>query len=47
MNPPVARYLGTTPETLSRKLKFLETAGYIQRTGKEIRLLNRDALENL
>lgn len=43
----VAQYLGTTPETLSRKLKNLETAGLIQRSGRRIKILDVDALENV
>ncbi|MDX8417111.1 Crp/Fnr family transcriptional regulator [Absicoccus intestinalis] len=43
----VAQYLGTTPETLSRKLKYLETAGLIQRSGRRIKILDVDALENV
>lgn len=43
----IAEYLGTTPETLSRKLKYLEEAGYIERAGRKITLLDRDALQDL
>lgn len=43
----VAQYLGTTPETLSRKLKYLETAGLIQRSGRRIKILDVDALEDV
>jgi CRP/FNR family transcriptional regulator, anaerobic regulatory protein len=41
----LASFLGTTPETLSRKLSYLETAGYIkQKTGKKIEILDLDGL---
>lgn len=43
----LALYLGTTPETLSRKLKHLEDHNYIKRTGKHITILDPDALENI
>lgn len=43
----IAEYLGTTPETLSRKLKYLEEVGYIERAGRKITLLDRDALQDL
>ena len=35
------------PETLSRKLKYLEDHNYIKRTGKHITILDPDALENI
>jgi CRP/FNR family transcriptional regulator, anaerobic regulatory protein len=41
----LASYLGTTPETISRKLSDLEAAGYIrQKSNKVIQVLNLDAL---
>lgn len=41
----LASYLGTTPETISRKLYELEAAGYIkQKTNKKIELLDLDSL---
>lgn len=41
----VASYLGTTPETLSRRLKELEEAGLIQQEGqRKIKILDLDAL---
>ncbi len=41
----LASYLGTTPETLSRKLAELEDAGYIvQLTKKKIKILDLDGL---
>ncbi len=44
----LASYLGTTPETLSRKLSDFEDEGYIkQKTGKRISILNVDALSLL
>lgn len=43
----IAEYLGTTPETLSRKLKRLEDAGYIARTGRKVTLLDKGSLQNI
>lgn len=43
----LAAYLGTTPETLSRKLKLLQEEGYIQRQGSRITLLDGEGLEDL
>lgn len=43
----IAEYLGTTPETLSRKLKRLEDAGYIARTGRKVALLDKGSLQNI
>lgn len=43
----LALYLGTTPETLSRKFKYLENNQYIKRSGKHITLLDPDGLEDL
>ncbi len=41
----MASYLGTTPETISRKLAELEDAGYIrQKTSKKIEILDFDSL---
>ncbi len=41
----LASYLGTTPETLSRKLTFLEEEGYIKRlSNTEIKVLDLDGL---
>jgi CRP/FNR family transcriptional regulator len=41
----LASYLGTTPETISRKLAYLESNGLIkQRTGKKIEILDLDGL---
>lgn len=41
----LASYLGTTPETLSRKLKNLEEAGYIKQTGRrKIKILDLNGL---
>lgn len=41
----VASYLGTTPETLSRRLKELEEAGIIQQEGqRKIKIIDLDAL---
>lgn len=41
----LATFLGTTPETLSRKFKQLEEAGWIKRQGKQIEILDQEALE--
>lgn len=43
----LAAFLGTTPETLSRKLKLLEADKLIERHGKKITLCDLDGLENL
>ncbi|QLK86400.1 Crp/Fnr family transcriptional regulator [Staphylococcus sp. 17KM0847] len=43
----IALYLGTTPETLSRKFKYLENEGYIQRIGKKIIIEDKDKLLDL
>lgn len=43
----VAEYLGTTPETLSRKLRLLEDSGYIERSGRSVTILDAGALEAL
>lgn len=43
----LAAFLGTTPETLSRKLKFLELEGLIQRRGRKVTIFNKDALEEI
>jgi CRP/FNR family transcriptional regulator len=41
----LASFLGTTPETISRKLTYLESAGYIkQKAGKSIEILDLDGL---
>lgn len=41
----LASYLGTTPETISRKLAELEDAGYIkQKTAKKVLVLDLDGL---
>ncbi|WP_413476874.1 Crp/Fnr family transcriptional regulator [Latilactobacillus fuchuensis] len=42
----LATFIGTTPETLSRKLKKLEEAGLIERQGRAIRILNSENLED-
>ncbi|GIO19204.1 Crp/Fnr family transcriptional regulator [Oceanobacillus oncorhynchi subsp. incaldanensis] len=42
----LASFLGTTPETLSRKLKWLEGERLIQRKGSMIKLLDKKELEN-
>lgn len=43
----LAAYLGTTPETLSRKLKLLQEEGYIQRKGTQVTVLDGEGLEEL
>ncbi|MGN0955159.1 Crp/Fnr family transcriptional regulator [Dialister sp.] len=43
----LSAYLGTTPETLSRKLRLLEEKEIIRRKGKKIQILNKEALETL
>ena len=43
----IAFYLGTTPETLSRKFKLLEKMGYLKRTGKQVKILDEDGLLDL
>ena len=43
----LAAYLGTTPETLSRKFKLLETRGLIARKGLKVAVLDADRLEEL
>lgn len=41
----LASYLGTTPETISRKLTELETQGYIQQmSGRKIKILDLEEL---
>ena len=43
----LASYLGTTPETLSRKLHNLENKGIISRKGRKLRILSPSALTEL
>ena len=43
----LAAFLGTTPETLSRKMKLLEKRQLILRKVYQIKLLNKDGLEDL
>lgn len=43
----LAAFLGTTPETLSRKFKLLEAQGLIVRDKKQITILDQDGLEDL
>lgn len=43
----IAFYLGTTPETLSRKFKLLEKMGYLKRKGKQVKILDEDGLLDL
>ncbi|MBU3194405.1 Crp/Fnr family transcriptional regulator [Clostridium algidicarnis] len=43
----LAAFLGTTPETLSRKFKLLEKEGLIKRDKKTIIVLDHNKLENI
>lgn len=43
----LAAFLGTTPETLSRKFKLLEEANLIIREKKEVTLIDWDGLEDI
>ena len=43
----LAAFLGTTPETLSRKFKLLEDERYLSRNNRIITIINKDALEDL
>lgn len=43
----LASYLGTTPETLSRKLRLLEEEGYIARRRRDILIRDPDRLEDI
>ncbi|MGN0070843.1 MAG: Crp/Fnr family transcriptional regulator [Atopobiaceae bacterium] len=40
----VSLYLGTTPETLSRKFRYLEDQGLIERKGRTVTILDEDGL---
>jgi CRP/FNR family transcriptional regulator len=40
----IAKYLGTTPEMLSRKFRQLEDDGLIARSGRKVTILDTDAL---
>ncbi|AYF99762.1 Crp/Fnr family transcriptional regulator [Lactococcus allomyrinae] len=42
----LANFVGTTPETVSRKFKLLENHGYIRRHGKHIEILDVEKLED-
>lgn len=42
----LATYIGTTPETLSRKLKQLESHALIERNGRKIAILDYENLED-
>lgn len=42
----LAAFIGTTPETISRKFKLLEDDGYIQREGRLVTILDKDGLED-
>ncbi len=43
----LAQYLGTTPETLSRRLKLFEQQGYLSRRGKQVIIHDAASLEML
>lgn len=43
----LAAFLGTTPETLSRKLKFLSDKGYLKMYRNQIELLDVESLEEI
>lgn len=43
----LAAFLGTTPETLSRKLKFLSDEGYLKMNRNQIELLDVESLEEI
>ncbi|MGM9905804.1 Crp/Fnr family transcriptional regulator [Lactobacillus sp.] len=43
----IALYLGTTPETLSRKFKLLEKMTLVKRNGKQVQILDEDGLLDL
>lgn len=43
----LAAFLGTTPETLSRKLKFLGDKGYLKMNRNQIELLDIESLEEI
>ncbi|MCI1902918.1 MAG: Crp/Fnr family transcriptional regulator [Enterococcaceae bacterium] len=43
----LAAFLGTTPETLSRKFRLLEEEGLINRKGKHVHLADLEALEEI
>ncbi len=43
----LAAFLGTTPETLSRKMKKMSAEGYFTRSGRQITILDKEALENI
>ena len=40
----IARYLGTAPETVSRKLSLLQQSGIISVRGKNVRINDRSRL---
>jgi CRP/FNR family transcriptional regulator len=40
----LAAFLATTPETLSRRMRQFEDDRFLERAGKSIRLLQKDAL---
>lgn len=43
----LADFLGTTPETISRKFRYLAQAGYIKKNRKQVKILQPDALAAL
>ena len=43
----LAAFIGTTPETLSRKFKLLEENGYVKRKNREVWIIDKEQLEDL
>lgn len=43
----ISQFLGTTPETLSRKFSLFESQGYISRSGKSVTVLDPDGLQDM
>ena len=43
----LAAFIGTTPETLSRKFKLLEENGYVKRENREVWIIDKEQLEDL
>ena len=43
----LAAFLGTTPETLSRKFRWLADEKIIERSGRSIKILDEDRLTDI
>lgn len=43
----LAAFIGTTPETLSRKFKLLEENGYVKRENREVWIIDKEQLEDM